>query len=141
MLAAVLTTVPAAVAIAGATGAGVRVTPKVGTPRTSFVVTFRAPDSTGRRGGLQRSYELSVVGQARHCGSGLSETLPRTRKGAHVRVVLDPAAGTWCPTHYSGRVEEWLRPVCSSARPVCPQFIAIKLIGTFSFRVRPAAAH
>ena len=135
-LSAAAALVPAAVATAGGTGAGVRVTPKVGTPKTKFVVTFRAPDRTGRRNGLQANYVLSVSGQARHCGSGMSETLPPTRKGAHVRVVLDPPAGIWCATRYAGRVEEWLRPVCGPAHPVCAQFIAVKPVGTFSFRVR-----
>lgn len=135
-LTAVAAIVPTTVAMASGTGAGVRVTPKVGTPKTSFVVTFRAPDATGRHRGLQRSYELSVSGQSRHCGSGQAETLPPARKGAHVRVVIGPPAGVWCATSYKGRIEEWLRPVCDRAHPVCGQFIGIKLIGTFTFRVR-----
>ncbi len=128
--------VPVAVALATGTGAGVTVTPKVGKPNTRFVVTFRAPDATGIHGGLRRSYEVSATGGANGCSSGGGVALPATRKGAHVRVVLGPPSGRWCPGRYAGKVEEWLRPVCGPARPVCPQFIGIKMIGTFTFRVR-----
>ncbi len=140
MVSAVACMVPAAVALASGTSAGVTVAPKVGTPKTEFVVTFRAPDRSGDHGGLSRDYEVSAAGGSSGCHSSGRTSLPPTRKGARVHAVVPPGAGRWCVGSYAGRVEEWLRPICGGAHPFCPQFIAIKMIGTFSFRVRGATA-
>jgi hypothetical protein len=48
-------------------------------------------------------------------------------------------AGIWCTGRFSGRLEETITPVCG-VRKLCPDFIAVLTLGTFTFRVENATS-
>ena len=115
---------------------GVEVTPRVGTPDTSFRVGFTAPASTGSGAGRRRADFVTARGS--HAGRGCRYLAGvgagAVRAGRRVSVVLVPGP-RWCPGSFSGRVEMSTRPVCRPGM-MCPQFIAVLPIGSFSFVVR-----
>jgi hypothetical protein len=119
----------------------IRVTPSAGAPTSKFVVSFRAPDRTGRYGFSERRYELSasVSTNRRGCIPIAEEQLPGAPAHAHVRVTLDPRhfGGRWCSGEFHGQVEEIQAPVCPQGR-LCPAFVLLLgTIGKFKFKVRP----
>ena len=121
-------------------GVPVRVTPAAGSPRTTFVLYFRAPERTGRYGPIQRHDTLTAAAQApsRGCIRTVAVRVPDARAGAQVRVSLAPArlGGRWCTGAYRGRIEELQSPVCARGR-ACPAFVLLRgVIGRFSLRVR-----
>ena len=127
---------------ADAAGAGssvrMHVKPAWGSPRTSFTVSFTAPQQTGGSPYGGPRYELMASRRSqRGCGSTESAPIASTRKGEPVHVRLAPPAPSdrWCRGRYSGRLVEVLTPVCQPSE-LCPMFIAIMDIGEFSFRVR-----
>jgi hypothetical protein len=116
------------------------VAPAAGGPRTSFVISFRAPQRTARHGGIARRYLLSVAGPAgaQGCLSGADRALAFSRAHAHVKVTLDPATlgGRWCRGAFRGRIEEIQEPVCPR-NTACPRYvILLGTIGRFNFAVR-----
>jgi len=117
----------------------VKVKPKTGTPKTEFVVSFRAPDQTGVSGSVSRHYVVSATNSSSDtgCASSASVTVPPTAANQHVRVTLDPHnfGGRWCLGRFKGTVDEISSPMCQPNK-VCPLFaVIVKQIGKFSFRV------
>jgi hypothetical protein len=134
---------PALASASGARGPGIAVKPRTGSPKTSFVVSFQAPQRTGPFGSFQRHYVAHANGPAGagRCVSHVSVSAPDPAATARVRVTLNPAqVGTrWCPGTFHGSIEEIQTPVCPKGK-LCPAFVlSLKTVGTFSFRVRPAS--
>jgi hypothetical protein len=118
----------------------VRVTPAAGSPHTTFVLGFRAPERTGRYGSIQRHDTLTAAAQtpSRGCLATVNVRVPDTRAGAQVRVPLVPArlGGHWCAGTYRGRIQELQTPVCPPGL-ACPAFILLRgVVGRFSLSVR-----
>lgn len=133
--------IPALSAAAGRTrsaGRSVSVSPAAGSPVTRFVVSFRAPDSTGAQGTSVRRYSVAVAGPRRRgCDSNASVGAPAARKGQLVRVSLAPGSGGWCRGVLHGAVEELVSPACSPPPAMCPLYVVVlRRIGGFTFRVR-----
>jgi hypothetical protein len=116
----------------------VQVSPAKGSRRTRFVIRFTAPQTSGSIGSTVRGYEVSVTGHRRSkCLSAASQPAPGSRKGARVKVTLDPAhfGAAWCAGAFAGRIEEFEAPSCGPGR-VCPLFIRLgPIVARFSFRV------
>ncbi len=118
----------------------VRVSPATGSPQTTFVLGFRAPERTGRYGSIQRHDTLTAAAQtpSRGCIATVDVHVPDTRGGAQVRVSLVPRrlGGRWCPGMYRGRIEELQTPVCARGM-ACPTFILLRgVVARFSLGVR-----
>src|SRR5579863_10495324 len=155
LLAIIAAAVAIASASAGALAAGpagaqaprLKVGPRTGHTSTSFVVHFNAPVATGRSGAMTYRYELTAQGAEPSSGClAYAELSPRAQfAGQAMAVKLNPAhlGGDWCSGGYRGRVVEMGAPVCGPplAGPakrlliMCPMFIAVRTVGTFSFRV------
>ena len=120
----------------------VTVSPRTGHPTTTFVVTFRSPDRTGRSGVVERRDTLSVRGpRGTACVASATEQLPLSRLHALVRAKLEPSAfgGTWCLGTFHGRIDELAGPYCGKGAP-CPEFATrVTTIGRFAFTVRALA--
>jgi hypothetical protein len=140
-LAAIVFALAAPTAVATTTHeTAVKVKPKAGTPRTRFVVSFRAPDQTGVSGSVSRHYAVWASNSASEtgCASSASVNVPPTTAHEHVHVTLDPRkfGGRWCRGRFKGTVDEISSPSCAPNK-VCPLFaIIVKRIGSFSFQVR-----
>jgi hypothetical protein len=120
----------------------VTVKPGFGGPKTRFAVSFRAPDRTGLVGGIVRRYQARATGPARSgCVADPFVQAPFSRKGARVKVVLDPAklGGAWCVGTYRGEVEEIQAPVCPVGK-LCPAyFVLVRTVGKFTFHVKASS--
>lgn len=134
-------TAAAALPIDSGSPTPVRVTPRVGGPRTRFRFSLKLPSAT-RSGGLRGTYDtLSAAGPHRAgCVGAASAVVPAGAAGTRVSVRLDPVrfGGRWCTGRFDGYVLETLRVVCSSP-PVdaCPMIVvAPRIIARFWFRVR-----
>jgi hypothetical protein len=130
---------------AGAPHAKITVSPPSGGYATTFTVSFATPETTGRVGGRTLRDEVLVTAPsgAHGCLASASVAVPGARKGARVRVALNPRSlgGRWCAGTYRGRVESLQSPACSPGQ-VCPMFVTVRgVVGTFSLHVRGAAAH
>jgi hypothetical protein len=117
----------------------VRVTPSRGYPSTTFRVSFTAPARTGRVGGTRSTDVVTATGPhgPKGCVDGADTGLGASRAGQRLTATLAPAAhrSRWCPGAYTGRVDMTTRPVCQPGR-MCPQFVAVRRIGSFRFVVR-----
>ena len=116
------------------------VSPRSGSTKTHFVVSFRAGVSTGRSGTLVRSYSVSATaGKRAGCRWTGSATAPAAARGALVRVTLTPGTrSAWCAESYQGEVvlSQTVRCGPPTAQIACPQIeIRPLVVGTFSFRV------
>jgi hypothetical protein len=140
--------IPAQAIAARVPTARITVKPATGTPTTRFAVSFRAPQTTGRFGFLNRQYILSAsatetakTAPAPGCVSDVSITLPPVRAHARARTVLDPRqhGGRWCAGAFHGQIEEIEGPVCPKGE-LCPAFVVlVGTIGRFSFHVNKIA--
>lgn len=98
---------------------------------------FTAPESSGRAGGVQKGYTLSVSGPARRgCASLRADELPAITKGEHVNVTVGPPPHAhWCAGQFTALVQELARPVCTPGVP-CPQFVRlVARIGQVRFTI------
>ena len=149
-IAVVLGVLSAAVACGATAAAGtaptLAVSPPSGHARTTFTVHFTAPAPSGRSGTEARSYHLSAAPAKRRsgCVDSVAATPIATTANQAMAVRLAPrnVGGRWCTEKYTGEVTETIQPACSPILPgqtrraiVCPQYIALVPIGTFSFRV------
>ena len=134
----VIVTVPAASG-AGAPGhaatLSVSVTPRTGTARTRFVVSFRAARNTAPA--LHNIYRVTA-GAPGHagCQSSAVTEAPPTNAGLIVRVVLSPSRSAhWCAGTFRGEVWDVITTLCPGGK-ACPAMITPPLmVGKFSFRV------
>jgi hypothetical protein len=117
-------------------GARVGVRPAAGSSQTHFLVSFRAPERTGRYVGSDRRYSVAASGPPRNgCDSSPAANAAPARKGQLVHVALVPQGEGWCPGVYHGAVDELATPVCAP-RAICPLYVLVlRRIGSFSFRV------
>jgi hypothetical protein len=125
--------------VASAAGASasvpVRVTPPAGDASTTFVVSFTAPTTTGVVGSTRIRNEVVAVSRSVSAGCRSNETrfAPNVRRGARVRVGL--VGPGWCSGTFSGKVIELRSMVCPPGS-MCPAYIRMRTLGTFSFSVR-----
>jgi hypothetical protein len=123
----------------GSATAKMAVSPVMGKPTTAFTFAFTAPHATGRQGGTQLGYQLSVLGPVRTgCLAARTAAVPVASAGQPVTLTLDPVklGGVWCRGGYTARVSEVQTPVCSAGE-MCPQYIRVVAIiarGTFTVR-------
>jgi hypothetical protein len=122
----------------------VRVVPERGGPDTTFVLTFRAPATTGTTGSTRVRDMLSAWNHpgSASCLGSISGAIGEHRRGAHVRVQLNPRkfAGHWCPGSYNGQIEELQQPVCRGGEVCSTHVIAHGTIARFELRVRSDAS-
>ena len=135
----VVPTLSASGAGAQGTGTTVVVSPKIGGQHSTFVVSFRAPDRTGRNGGVERRYFVSASGPSREGGSCVdqaSANVPPTKAHQQVHVMLSPGhAHSWCRGTFDGELDELESPYCTRGAE-CPQFVVlVKKLGKFTFKV------
>ena len=114
----------------------VSVNPKAGSPRTHFAVSFRAAQATGR---VAHQYYRVVARVRKHggCLASVSATVPPTKAGAMVHVVLSPSEpARWCPGTFRGQLWVVISEACLPGQ-ACPAAILPlpRLVGTFTFRV------
>jgi hypothetical protein len=115
--------------------------PSTGRLRTHFVVSFTAPDRTGKLGGSVRRYQVSARTTAHHrCVWTAFASVSARRIGERISAGLVPqGGGSWCAGTFHGRIIETLQPPCPPLE-LCPAFIGvIRTVGTFTFRVKADA--
>src|SRR5437764_2119529 len=115
--------IAASVAVAQTVGADTSVKPKVGKPSWKFVVSFRAPQSTGFGGSSRVSYTVSAGKSSSHaagCTWSVSAPVAQATGGSMVHVDLRPqgAGGRWCRGVFHGQVQESIVPVCGCPKPI-----------------------
>lgn len=126
-------------AFAGAKGS-VSVKPSSGSTNTRFVVSFQAPQSAGRTGGVVRRYTVGLRGGASGCTTSGSSMVKQAAANHRVDVTLNPPKTGWCPGTYSGQINEVQGPACAKGQ-ACPAFLRlVKRIGSFTFRVTRATS-
>ncbi len=113
----------------------VSVTPRSGSGRTHFAVSFRAAVSTGPR--AHRLYRITASSSAHGgCQSSAVVEAPATKAGSTVRVTLAPGrrAG-WCEGVFRGQVWDVITEPCPIGK-ACPAMMPLpQMVGKFSFRV------
>ena len=91
---------------AGTAVVPVQVTPAVGMPMTTFLVSFVSPVRTGVIGSIRLRYLLTAasVAPGKDCLAQISDAVPDARRGQRVRVALAPETlgGRWCTGSYRG---------------------------------------
>ncbi|SRR5579884_1798580 len=133
-----MTTVPAissGMAPAHSAQVKVTVTPHSGSARTHFVVSFRAPVTTGVS--FHGVYRVNAArGAHPGCQSATSVVAPPAKAGSNVRVVLAPRGSRrWCAGTFGGRVFHVFSQPCPTGK-ACPALVPRpQLIGKFTFRV------
>ena len=139
LLAGVLSAAALATGAAQASAARLTIKPSSGLPTTNFILRFRAPDTTGRMGSLQRTYVVSVNGPGgQNCVSGASWSVAPVLAHARVRETLKPrkVGGKWCIGTFRGTVDELAYPICQF-HEVCPLYVVLRrTVGHFRFHVR-----
>lgn len=130
-VAGVLVLVLAQSGLARPPGAGVKVTPAVGGPRTVFLLSFTSPVRTGVIGSIRLRYLLTaaIATPGKRCLAQISAPVPDARRGERVRVRLSPEllGGRWCAGSYHGSVRELQTAVCPPGT-MCPTYV--RLVGT-----------
>ncbi len=112
------------------------VNPARGRPATHFVLRFRAPEKTGRIGGIRRTDHLFISGPKQAgCISSVRLTIKPMRGGEHVRITVRPKPRTrWCVGRFRGRIVRTEALICSGT---CagPHIPPPRTIARFAFRV------
>jgi hypothetical protein len=133
--------------IAGASGSdpplNLTVRPAVGARRTHFVVSF-TPQRSSLAGALPSAYEIVMSGgSARTCWSA-QQMFVQAVGGQRVHVAVPPSGPhrLWCRGRYTGRLQQFLKPVCEFGK-LCPLAgglepgtIILRPLKTFHVRVR-----
>ncbi len=115
----------------------VSVKPGSGSPRSRFVVSFKAEIGTGTIGSGQGIYRIAASVKARgKCQSSVSAVAPPSATGATVRVRLAPTGGRrWCSGTFRGEVWNTLIEPCPIGK-ACPAILPLpQIVGRFTFRV------
>lgn len=117
-----------------------QISPKVGVPATTFVVSFVSPVRTGVTGSVRLRYLLTaasaVPGQG--CLPQINSAVPDAPRGRRVRVMLDPKSlgGQWCTGTYAGKVSLLQTAVCPKGA-ACPTYVILRgTVARFSLLVR-----
>jgi hypothetical protein len=111
------------------------VKPGAGGPHTKFVVSFKAPQSTGRS--VRYVVSAHMRSHPRHCISASSAEVTNASAGSIVHVPLNPRAGRghWCRGVFNGEVMERFTDPCPPLE-LCPALvIRPQSLGSFTFRV------
>ncbi len=114
---------------------GVSVTPRAGSGRTHFAVSFRAAVSTGRQ--FHNLYRITAGNGTRSgCQSAAAVAAAPTRAGSTVRVVLAPSGSRrWCAGTFKGQVWDVITESCPVGK-ACPAIEPLPhIVGKFTFRV------
>ena len=137
---------PVLAAGAGRAGTAVvpaQVTPAVGMPMTTFLVSFVSPVRTGVIGSIRLRYLLTAasVAPGKDCLAQISAAVPDARRGQRVRVALAPESlgGSWCTGSYRGIVRELQTAVCPHGS-LCPTYVILRgTVARFpcTFEARP----
>ena len=134
----------AAVGPLGGTGVPITVRPISGTPRTIFVVSFRAPQRSGLVGGSERRCVLSASGPQtnRGCLANAGTELSSSSVHARVTKALDPSrlGGHWCVGTFKGEIDELEQPVCKAGQACLEYVLLLGSVGRFRFDVRASRA-
>jgi hypothetical protein len=129
---------PAGTAPSGSVHPVVR--PATGTPRTHFVVRFRAGAGSSSSSSLERHYSVTATGpRGQSCSSRASATVITSQAGRLERVTLSPARHRWCRGKFHGKITLFETPICPRPTGVmaCPLFVIDRgVVGRFTFRVR-----
>ena len=134
---------PVLAAGAGRAGTAVvpaQVTPAVGMPTTTFLVSFVSPVRTGVIGSIRLRYLLTAasVAPGKDCLSQISAAVPDARRGQRVRVALAPESlgGSWCTGSYRGIVRELQTALCPHGA-LCPTYAILRgTVARFPLYVR-----
>jgi hypothetical protein len=120
-------------------GVPVQVNPAVGGPTSTFVVSFTATASTGVIESMRVRDELraDTGSTSTSCDSRVSQLVPDVHRGQRIHVTLErrPADARWCAGVFRGKLVELQTLVCP-LRSLCPDYVRIRTLGTFSFVVR-----
>jgi hypothetical protein len=116
------------------------VTPAVGMPATTFVVSFVSPVRTGVVGSIRLRYLLTAASASpgKDCLARISSPVPDGRRGRRVRVLLKPETlgGRWCTGTYGGKVPLLQTAVCPRGA-ACPTYVLKRgTVTRFSLFVR-----
>jgi hypothetical protein len=125
---------------AGTAVVPVQVTPAVGMPMTTFLVSFVSPVRTGVIGSIRLRYLLTAasVAPGKDCLAQISDAVPDARRGQRVRVALAPEnlGGRWCTGSYRGIVRELQTAVCPHG-VMCPTYVIVRrTVARFPLYVR-----
>jgi hypothetical protein len=130
----------AAPTIGSDTSAHIRVTPPAGGLQSTFAVSFVAPESSGAVDSTDRIFAVSASKTAATeltpvsaCDASFAASAFKTYANTRVSVSFKPN-GSWCVGTYTGRIVETIRPICLPGQ-ACPQYIALRPIGTFKLTV------
>jgi hypothetical protein len=126
--------------------AHIHVTPSSGSPKTTFAVSFIAPNNSGASNGQHSNYDISASTNATgspgpvlisqtssSCDHGFGSSSFKTTANKRVSLSFHPQ-GSWCVGVYTGKITETETPICKPGR-ACPQYILLRDIGTFKFKV------
>lgn len=101
------------------------VSPRVGVPGTTFLVSFASPVRTGVIGSIRLRYLLTAASASpgQGCLVQISSAVPNGRRGRQVLVELNPETlgGEWCTGTYAGKVSLLQTAVCSHG-VLCPTY-------------------
>ncbi|MHB8690090.1 MAG: hypothetical protein ACYDHH_02495 [Solirubrobacteraceae bacterium] len=134
VLVAAIASIWAAAAVAATiTTPVLHVTPAVGKPSSTFRVKLTSPIDTGPGATVYATVSLAK----RHhgdCQAGAGEATGDVPDHL-TQLEFSPGVGKWCVGKYSGYAQETITPICKAGQP-CPQYIAVRQLGHFSFVVR-----
>jgi hypothetical protein len=116
------------------------VSPRVGVPGTTFVVSFVSPVRTGVAGSVRLRYLLTATSASpgQDCLAQITSPVSDGRRGRLVRVTLNSKAlgGQWCTGTYSGKVALLQTAVCPEGA-ACPTYVLLRgTVTRFSLLVR-----
>jgi hypothetical protein len=120
---------------AAAAGIRVSVTPQAGSRTSTFMVSYVAPTKTGVVGSkrIRDQVRAQTGSVSAGCQSLRAQFVPAVQRGQHVRVALRADTG-WCSGTYSGKLVELVSLVCPPDA-MCPQYLRVSTLGTFTFVV------
>ncbi len=116
------------------------VSPIVGVPGSTFVVSFVSPVRTGVTSSVRLRYLLTTASSSpgQDCLAQINSPVPDGRRGQRVRATLNPKTlgGRWCTGTYAGKVTLLQTAVCPKG-VACPTYVLVRgTVARFSLLVR-----